>query len=277
MEARTCGVSPRWAALLSCRSGAISPFRGDGKTYTFSAMEDTAMVDVPGRVDVAHGPDSHFLDARGAFARTEYLASDGAAALKREADGWELIPARTFSEFGFAPELVGPKDDGIAFECLPLDGSDPVAPEVRWSRGMAYVIAASGKDVKYRLARGTSEPPRPIDWREICVVGVEAHQPTERLHLGHHVSETLIAALRGRRINSKGETLTFVPPCVLMVADGYFLQPQTAQALCVLDFRLAVTPELDAKEAFALQFLEWRGGIGNRGKDFLNVWGSRKE
>jgi len=189
------GSSLPWRVAALGREFELPPWgylgaASDGETYSYSA-EAPAIPGVPShRIDLSNGPDSHYLDARGAFAWSDGLATDGAGALKREAAGWELIPARGFSEFGFDPEQIGLADSDIVVECVPLGDSAPSEPEVRWSRGMVYVIVPSETDAKYRLSSGTGARPVEIDCRSFAVAPREAI--TARLPSGLEVDASSV-------------------------------------------------------------------------------------
>ena len=114
-------------------------------------------------IDLSHGACSHYLDTRGSFAFADTLAGEGAAALKKEEAGWELIPARQFAEFGFRPGLIGAAYRNVVVQAIDEQGAPCPRPTIRWSRGMLYVIRGEGKAFKYLLRPGTGRPPAPIE------------------------------------------------------------------------------------------------------------------
>ncbi|MCP4643020.1 MAG: hypothetical protein GY851_21420 [bacterium] len=123
----------------------------DGATTSFSGRaSSTDGKDV--HIDWCHGPVSHYLNTNGQSVATESLAGNGAAALKREPFGWELIPDGGFVEFGFDPALIGLQDTGIFVDALTQDGLSVAAPTVEWRDGKLFVIPSeANKAFKYRL------------------------------------------------------------------------------------------------------------------------------
>jgi hypothetical protein len=110
--------------------------------------------------DLAHGPDSHYLASAKGFLRTDSLATDGSGVLKREKDGWELIPARESGVFGFDPRLVDCADRPFAVHALAEDGTLGEPVPARWSRGLCYVVRGKDAPFKYRIVPGQGTVPK---------------------------------------------------------------------------------------------------------------------
>ncbi len=115
--------------------------------------------DVPQRtIDLATGPDSHYLASADGYVFVQGMATDGAGVLKRETDGWELIPAREFGVFGFEPRLVDCVERPFAVRALAEDGTLGEEVPVRWSRGLCFVLRGKDAPFKYRIVPGEGVP-----------------------------------------------------------------------------------------------------------------------
>jgi hypothetical protein len=216
----------------------------DGNTYSYSAQSESSTGEGSRRIDIAHGPQSHYMDARGAFARTDNLATDGAGALKHESTGWELIPARGFTEFGFDPDLVGIADHDISVEPVPLGSAEPIAPEVRWSRGMVYVVPSPGSDAKFRLRRGSNLPPAAVACDSLLAAVGEVI--TARLPVGIQVDEGSVAWVLGSThltasCSVVGRRLMATVPRDLATGEHLWLRISTDLGPYWLDF-VSATP-----------------------------------
>ena len=231
-DGRTYSYSARTGGL----PGELSPIK---KTSSFSFPRQAHSGVLRARIDVAHGPESHYMDARGTFARADDLASDGAGALKRESTGWELIPARRFSEFGFDPRLIGVADHDISVEPVSMGGSAPTPPEVRWSRGLVYVIAPAEADAKYRLSRGSGARPGRLACDSLLAVAGEA--VTAQLPTGVQVDQGSVTWTLGDKrfpasCSVEGKRLTVTAPTGLASGEHLWLHIPTDQEQYWLDF-----------------------------------------
>ncbi len=75
-------------------------------------------------VEASSGPDSCYFNSADGEAAYGGMRGEGAAALKREAGGWELIPARQYRSFAFAPELIGAGDGALTAIGVDADGNE---------------------------------------------------------------------------------------------------------------------------------------------------------
>ena len=103
-------------------------------------------------VQFNRGSDSYYFNAAKGFVYGRDLAGDGAAALKKESTGWELIPALKFKEFGFAPALVGLAGKNIRAVAVNEAGESLGTVNTRQSRNMLWLNGkAPARTFKYRL------------------------------------------------------------------------------------------------------------------------------
>lgn len=103
------------------------------------------------RVEMSHGPVSHYLDSNDRIVFLDQLAGFGAAAMKRESSGWEIIPATDFKEFGFDPGMIGLGQMNLEIEGVDGNGLQVATAPVRWSRGKYWVKRDGPGAFKYRI------------------------------------------------------------------------------------------------------------------------------
>lgn len=152
-------IVPKWSMVLApwgfyARSGHVDSMR-----VLQPAVPAPRGRDVPQRtIDLANGPDSHYLASADGYVWTQSIATDGAGVLKRETEGWELIPAREFGIFGLAPSLVDCGRHPFTVRALAEDGTLGEEVPVRWSRGLCYVLRGKDGPFKYRIVPGEGVP-----------------------------------------------------------------------------------------------------------------------
>lgn len=164
---------PKWGHLAITEDGGVYSYSG-----LWPRIDGMSSSGTP--IDLCHGSVSHYVDTKGSFVATKNLAGRGAAALKKEVGGWELIPDGQFKELGFDPALIGMKSTGVRVDGIAQDGSPVAGPTVRWSRGKLYVIPGKSKAFKYRLVPLTCAAPKTVECKPMVIVAgrnVEAMLP----------------------------------------------------------------------------------------------------
>ncbi|MBT3290729.1 MAG: hypothetical protein HN380_25520, partial [Victivallales bacterium] len=197
---------------------------------------------VPRRsADLSHGPDSHYLASADGFLRTAELATDGAGVLKREGDGWELIPAREFGAFGFAPRLVDCTDRPFAVRAVAEDGTLGDQVPVRWSRGLCYLLRGKDAPFKYRIVpgEGSKGPDESVVSPSLAVAGqhVRVRVATDFLAQWHSANGTR----QEEAVRDEAGICTVGVPTDLPVDQLVWLELRDGNRTCWLDY-LSMAP-----------------------------------
>jgi len=201
-----------WAVTLRGESLELPQWgwAAAGGTEQDMAVSYSALVAVAGktgprrRVDesISHG--QSYLDSRGGYVRTGTLAGQGSAALKTE-DGvpW-VIPADSFTDFGFIPEIAGfgvGKD--IAATACHMDKTEIGPARTRWSRGMLHILPEGNGPVKYKLAQTEADAPAKLEAPLVAPAGREVQV---RLPAGVHDNGAVSWELAGKAIEAQSRT-----------------------------------------------------------------------
>jgi len=240
---------PQWGYLATTQ---------DGATFSYSGLAQAGglakRVGPRTTIDLSHGPSSHYLDTHGSFVFADTMAGQGAAALKKEKTGWELIPARQFSEFGFSPELIGAASGNVQVQVVDEQGASCPQPTIRWSRGLLYLIPGGAKAFKYRLSPRVGKPPEPIECATRLGVRGEAIQAVlpvaatvDAKAVRWQIQEVELDA--GAEI--EGRTLTAKMPTSAPPGQHAWLRIPTTDGLLWLDFITAAPYEITIAPAAA--------------------------
>jgi len=177
------------------------------------------------------------------------MAGIGAAALKKEVLGWELIPARQFAEFGFHPSLIEATGKNIAIQAIDEQGRPSKEQVVtRWSRGLLYVISGKGNVFKYLLHPSKGEPPKPVE----CAthLALQGETITATLPAGVQTQADKIRwVIHGAELEASakinGRTLTIGVPSTAAPGEHAWLQIPNIKEDLWLDFVTAAPYELE--------------------------------
>ena len=104
------------------------------------------------RVDFSQGPESLYMDSRGKEVDLGRFAGCGAVALKKEKDGWRIIPAMSFEKLRIPLETLS-LDGGLPLSVEVLDENDVVVATARSEirQGTLQVWPFERSNVIYRL------------------------------------------------------------------------------------------------------------------------------
>ena len=107
-------------------------FSNDKKAMAVSVLVDIEGQEEKVRVDYSYGPESYYFDSRDSNVTYGIFEGKGAAALKKEESGWELIPALDFSKLSFPLDAIGFDHDNISVICLNEDGNELIPASFRY-------------------------------------------------------------------------------------------------------------------------------------------------
>ncbi len=127
----------------------------DNTTISFSALTEENQAPV----DISMSQDSYYFDSKGKYAATGSMTGKGTVAMKNERFGWEVIPARSFEEFGFDPSIINLPKTNLTIEPLGKGGLTGVPISTRWSRGKLYLLNPDNQNLKYRVVPQSGMPP----------------------------------------------------------------------------------------------------------------------
>ncbi len=139
----------------------------DGDSWSLSGRPDQ----VPGEkdVDIMHSKSMHYLDTKDRYYNSKSISGNGQIAMKKEAFGWEIIPARHFDEFGFDPNLIGLEDINLKIESVKENGLPGDKVEARWGRGKYYIMGEVAQALKYRIVPYVGSVPVSVECKDYKV------------------------------------------------------------------------------------------------------------
>ena len=190
-------------------------------------------------IDLGHGPVSHYLDTRDVFVFADTIAGQGKAALKKEKEGWELIPAMDFVEFAFAPQVVGIQDRNVEVHAIDEQGNEVAPPTIRHSRGMVHVLRDNDGAFKYLLRPGDDGAPKPVHCAtRLAIAGrtIEAALPADVDVNADQINWIIATDEYNASATVQGGTLTAVVPRDAPPGQHAWLRIGTANADLWLDF-----------------------------------------
>jgi hypothetical protein len=154
---------PTWGFAAWTKDGRI------GSVYAQTgAVVGNCLLNQNRSIQFNCGSDSYYFNASKGFVYGKNLAGDGAAVLKKESSGWELIPARKFKEFGFSPALTGLAGKNIRAVAVNEAGDSLGTVKIRQSRDMVWFVEdAPAGTFKYRLEAAGDAVEKSVSCKDI--------------------------------------------------------------------------------------------------------------